>query len=209
MRSPGIVFFACASAASVLPPVRGRTDYFRPTPPEDCCSPGTLVKPGQFDHGNIPIGNGAPNANWVRDDIRASVMTLRHGSAATALTLVLVSVDVYMLFRQDTEAIHERVRRQLGETGTLPVCSPGACFESNLVGFLFVPWKVSAVECHQLTAAETEADLICHPNIWKRVRQTFKAIIQTAVRLPCRVAKRTSGNFVTAIWMCHSAARPP
>eukprot|EP00002_Diphylleia_rotans_P004071 TRINITY_DN1292_c0_g1_i2.p1 TRINITY_DN1292_c0_g1~~TRINITY_DN1292_c0_g1_i2.p1 ORF type:complete len:109 (+),score=12.63 TRINITY_DN1292_c0_g1_i2:69-395(+) len=50
-------WFAGASANTINPPVRGRTDYVVPVSEFDAESPGTFVL--RFDQGRISVGNGA------------------------------------------------------------------------------------------------------------------------------------------------------
>lgn len=75
--------------------VNGTTDYVIPIPPEDCCSAGTFVQ--EFDVGEIGVGNGGASAHWVRDILNARVATI--GPDPNGKIAVLVSVEVYMLFR--------------------------------------------------------------------------------------------------------------
>lgn len=109
------------SVVSILPEVDGSLAYFdglasSPTlalapgdPGED---PGVFVE--AWDVGNIPIGNGGHWSHWVHDDIRAGAIALKDLDQPEGKTLVLVTVDVYMLFNQDLATITDRVRRQLG-----------------------------------------------------------------------------------------------
>ena len=73
----------------------GTTDYVVPMPPEDCCSAGTFVS--EFDVGQVAVGNGEPDCHWVRDNLSVRVGTI--GPDPTGKILVLVSAEVYMLFR--------------------------------------------------------------------------------------------------------------
>jgi hypothetical protein len=75
--------------------VNGKTDYVTAIPPEDCCSAGTFVS--KFDVGELAVGNGAPSAHWVRDVLKARVVAI--GPDPKGKTLIMVSAEVYMLFR--------------------------------------------------------------------------------------------------------------
>eukprot|EP00002_Diphylleia_rotans_P007625 TRINITY_DN17285_c0_g1_i1.p1 TRINITY_DN17285_c0_g1~~TRINITY_DN17285_c0_g1_i1.p1 ORF type:complete len:617 (-),score=127.58 TRINITY_DN17285_c0_g1_i1:140-1990(-) len=98
------------SATAVLnPPVGGRTDYVVPMDEFNTDNPGTLVL--AFDQGTIPVGNGASESHWVRDDIRASVMCIRGADGAT---VVMVHSDLYMLFDMDLEDYYTQVRQAVG-----------------------------------------------------------------------------------------------
>lgn len=107
-----------AEVVSILPTVGGSTTYFdaiRTAPPLAAApgdpgdDPGVFVE--QWDVGTIAIGNGARYSHWVHDDIRASAIAFRDTQLPGRNTVVLVSVDVYMLFRQDIQVMIDKVQR--------------------------------------------------------------------------------------------------
>ncbi len=101
-----------AASRSVLPTVDGGHAYAAPERmplDADAEDPGVLAM--QFDQGAIAIGNGRDNAHWVRDDLRVRSLALqRTGSHAI---VVLVSTDLYMVFRADVEELRRMVREVL------------------------------------------------------------------------------------------------
>ena len=85
----------CQTKLNTHVQVNGVNDYVVPLPPEDCCSAGTFVP--KFDVGEIAVGNGAASAHWVRDVLKARVVAI--GPDPKGKTLIMVSSEVYMLFR--------------------------------------------------------------------------------------------------------------
>lgn len=110
-----------AAWVTILPEVAGSTSYFdairaQPTlalasgdPGDDV---GVFVE--QWDVGTIPIGNGEKSSHWVHDELRATAVAFKNLDDADDRTLVLVSVDVYMLMRQDLEEVYSKVRSAVG-----------------------------------------------------------------------------------------------
>lgn len=100
---------AGAASRSILPTVGRSTDYAAGLSAlgSDNVDAGRFVE--RFDHGRIDVGNGEANARWVRDDLRVSALALQHRDR----TIVLVSVDLYMVFRVDGEAITTQARAEL------------------------------------------------------------------------------------------------
>lgn len=112
-----------AASVSILPEVAGSTSYFDPirtlgildlAPGSEGRDPGVFVE--EWDVGTIPIGNGARSSHWVHDDVRATAIAFQDLNHPEAKTLVLVSVDVYMLFRQDLEEVYDKVKQRVGAT---------------------------------------------------------------------------------------------
>lgn len=101
---------AGAASRSVLPTVDGSTDYAEglSTLGRGNADAGRFVE--RFDQGQIDVGNGDANARWVRDDLRVAALALQRGER----TVVLVSADLYMVFRVDGEAIATQARAKLG-----------------------------------------------------------------------------------------------
>lgn len=100
-----------AASRSVLPLVDGSTDYIEEAelpPPDDATSLGVFVP--TFDDGRIAVGNGSPEAHWVHDDLRARAFAVSDLGARGDI-VVVVSVDLYMVFRNDAE----RLRREVAE----------------------------------------------------------------------------------------------
>lgn len=102
---PAAVMVGSASR-SVLPTVDGTRDYLERVPdPFDPFSPGVFV--GQWDQGVVPVGNGATQANWVRDDLRVTAMAIE--SPGSDQIVVLVSADLYMLLEPDLDVLRAQV----------------------------------------------------------------------------------------------------
>ena len=101
---------AGAASASVLPTVGGTRDYLDQAPgwsdidPND---PGVFVP--AFDQGAVDVGNGSSDAAWVHDDLRATALALQ----ADGETVIVASVDVYMIFAADAAEIERRARALL------------------------------------------------------------------------------------------------
>lgn len=101
-----------ASSRSVLPTVDGSHGYAAPErlPLDgDAHDPGVFA--AQFDQGPITVGNGKDNAHWVRDDLR--VRTIAFGRGGSDRIVVLVSSDLYMVFRSDADELRRMVREVL------------------------------------------------------------------------------------------------
>jgi hypothetical protein len=102
-----------AASRSVLPLVDGARDYLSSPDipgPEDATSPGVFVE--AFDAGRVAVGNGHPDAHWVRDDLRVrsvAVEQLRGGGDI----VVMASADLYMIFRPEADEIRARARALL------------------------------------------------------------------------------------------------
>ena len=109
-----------ASVVTLLPEVDGSTSYFDPLresplalePGDDGRDPGVFVE--LWDVGTIPIGNGKPSSHWVHDEIRGGAMAFKDLNDPDNKTLVLVTADVYMIFRQDIEELYDKVERAIG-----------------------------------------------------------------------------------------------
>lgn len=107
---------------TILPTVNGSTSYFDPLrasplalePGDPGVDPGVFVE--EFDVGTIPIGNGFPSSHWVHDELRAGAIAFQNLDDPSGLTVVMATVDVYMLFRQDIQAIYDAVQRRVGQT---------------------------------------------------------------------------------------------
>ena len=101
-----------ASSRSVLPTVDGGHAY---AAPERLPLDGDALDPGvfavQFDQGPITVGNGKQNAHWVRDDLRVHTIALEQGG--TGRVVVIVSADLYMVFRSDADELRRMVREVL------------------------------------------------------------------------------------------------
>src|SRR5690606_3595791 len=106
---------AGAASRSVLPTVNGSRDYADPgvLPFDiDATSPGVFVE--TFDQGPIHVGNGRPDAHWVRDDLRVRALALQR--AGDARVAVIVAADLYMLFAPDVAELRRRVIERLPES---------------------------------------------------------------------------------------------
>jgi hypothetical protein len=102
---------AGAASRSVLPLVAGSRDYLRAGLPSDhdAISPGVFVP--EWDDGRIAVGNGDSVSHWVHDDLRVRALAL---SALSGRRItVLVSADVYMIFRADADLIRQKVAARL------------------------------------------------------------------------------------------------
>ena len=101
-----------ASRINILPPVDGRTDYVIPIENQrQDESAGTFVK--KFDFGVINVGNGSPNAHWVRDVLHVRALAI--GPDPLGKTAVFLTAELYMLFKPDLEAFHAGLREALGD----------------------------------------------------------------------------------------------
>ena len=99
---------AGAASVSLLPRVGGELTYLSAlapiTDPVDPQNPGVYID--AFDGGRIDIDNGRSDAAWVHDDIRAAALALDAGGSR----VVLLAADVYMIPRNDADAIRARAR---------------------------------------------------------------------------------------------------
>jgi hypothetical protein len=105
---------AGAASRSVLPTVEGTRAYADPAllPLDiDATSPGVFVE--RFDQGAIRVGNGNPDAHWVRDDLRVRALALQR--ADDPRIVVVVTTDLYMLFAPDVLELRRRVHAALPE----------------------------------------------------------------------------------------------
>ena len=102
-----------AASRSVLPTVDGTTSYLNGmTPsPTDSTSLGAFVP--QFDQGPVAVGNGEGDAHWVHDDVRVRAMAIE--DPRSDKLVVLVSSDVYMIFRIDGDQIRREVTEALAQ----------------------------------------------------------------------------------------------
>jgi hypothetical protein len=100
-----------AASRSVLPRVNGSLDYLAAGFPSDfdAESPGVFVP--AFDDGRIAVGNGDSEAHWVRDDLRVRAMAI--DDPRSAHIVVIVSADLYMVFRTDADQIRAKVADRL------------------------------------------------------------------------------------------------
>src|SRR6185436_1168008 len=76
----------------------------------DHTGPGVVVP--QFDQGRIKVGNGQAPASWVRDMLNVTVVTMRNSQEQT---LIVISVNLYMIFKNDWELYYAMVRKEVGE----------------------------------------------------------------------------------------------
>jgi hypothetical protein len=102
---------AGAASRSVLPLAGGSRDYLRAGLPSehDAISPGVFVP--AWDDGRIAVGNGDSVSHWVHDDLRVRALALSN-LRGRHLT-VLVSADLYMIFRADADLIRRKVAERL------------------------------------------------------------------------------------------------
>jgi hypothetical protein len=102
---------AGAASRSVLPLVNGSHRYLRAgfPPDDDAVSPGIFVP--EWDDGRIAVGNGEDEAHWVRDDLRVRALAL--SKRASHRITVLLSADLYMIFRTDADSIRAKVENRL------------------------------------------------------------------------------------------------
>lgn len=114
-----------AASRSVLPFVDGSTDYVEHAalpPPDDATSLGVFVP--AFDAGRVAVGNGRSSAHWVRDDLRARAIAVSDLRGRGDI-VVVAAVDLYMVFRNDADAIRqavaERLPRRLADRTTVLV----------------------------------------------------------------------------------------
>jgi hypothetical protein len=102
---------AGAASRSVLPLVDRSRDYLRAglPPDDDAVSPGVFVP--EWDDGRIAVGNGDSVSHWVHDDLRVRALALSELSGQHVR--VLLSADLYMIFRVDADLIREKVEARL------------------------------------------------------------------------------------------------
>ena len=65
-----------------------------PMPEDDVDSPGTFTP--KFDTGPSYVANGKGFAYWVRDELNCTAVALK---TSNKQTLIMMSVNVYMIFR--------------------------------------------------------------------------------------------------------------
>jgi hypothetical protein len=94
-----------------MPTVGGTRDYLAGAPgwggatdPNDI---GVFVP--KFDVGRVDVGNGESDGSWVHDDLRTTALALQKGDD----TVVIVTADVYMIFKADSAEIERRAREKL------------------------------------------------------------------------------------------------
>lgn len=110
------------AVTTLLPEVEGSTAYFdvlRESPlalaPQDPGEdPGVFVE--SFDVGTLAVGNGYPSSHWVHDELRAGAIAFQSLDDPTGQVVVMATVDVYMLFRQDIQSIYDAVARKVGQS---------------------------------------------------------------------------------------------
>ena len=95
-----------ASSMTVLPTVNGTYDYLKAGFPArgNANDPGILVP--KWDDGRIAVGNGDPVSYWVHDDIRATAIAIDDPRSANIVAIL--ATDLYMVFRNDGEAIRAK-----------------------------------------------------------------------------------------------------
>jgi hypothetical protein len=110
-HKPNPIVKAGAASRSVLPLVDGSRDYLRAGLPgeDDALSLGVFIP--EWDDGRIAVGNGDSVSHWVHDDLRVRALALSELSGRH-LT-VLVSADVYMIFKVDGDLIRQKVEERL------------------------------------------------------------------------------------------------
>jgi hypothetical protein len=110
---PGPALLVGAASRSVLPTVDGSTAYLDGAvpSPENATSMGAFVP--HFDQGRVGVSNGDDRAFWVHDDVRVRAMALDDRSSDSAV--VVVSSDLYMIFRVDGDQIRREVAERLAQ----------------------------------------------------------------------------------------------
>jgi hypothetical protein len=100
-----------AASRTVLPTVDGGHDYLEAGFPArgNATDPGILVP--QWDDGRIAVGNGERESFWVHDDIRAAAVAIDDPRSADIV--VVVTTDLYMVFRNDGELIRTKAAKLL------------------------------------------------------------------------------------------------
>jgi hypothetical protein len=100
------------ASRSVLPLVGGSYDYLAPgfPPRSDPFDLGIPVP--AWDDGRIAVGNGESESYWVHDDLRVTALALQKKRKEI---VVIVSTDLYMVFRLDADQIRAKAAVLLGE----------------------------------------------------------------------------------------------
>lgn len=100
-----------AASRSVLPTVEGGYDYLAAglPGPRDPYPPGVFVP--RFDQGRVAVGNGADRSFWVHDDVRVRAVAI--DDVRSPRLTVLVSADLYLVFRADADGIRRKVAERL------------------------------------------------------------------------------------------------
>lgn len=100
-----------AASRSVLPTVDGSYAYLEGPLPgaDDRESLGVFVP--EWDQGRVAVGNGDDRSFWVHDDLRVRAMAV--DDPRSDHLVVLVSSDLYMIFRPDGDQIRARVAERL------------------------------------------------------------------------------------------------
>jgi hypothetical protein len=95
-----------AASRTVLPLVNGGYDYLKPGFPgrNDRYDPGIPVP--EWDDGRIAVGNGEGESYWVHDDLRATALAIDDPRSPDIV--VIVTTDLYMVFRQDGDEIRAK-----------------------------------------------------------------------------------------------------
>jgi hypothetical protein len=95
-----------AASRSVLPTVEGSLDYLQAGFPDrfEPYDPGIVVP--AWDDGRIAVGNGDDFSAWVHDDLRVAAMAVDDPRSSDIV--VLVSSDLYMIFRTDADEIRAK-----------------------------------------------------------------------------------------------------
>jgi hypothetical protein len=95
-----------AASKTVLPLVNGGYGYLEPGFPgrHDRYDPGIPVP--KWDDGRIAVGNGEPESYWVHDDLRATALAIDDPRSPDIV--VIVTTDLYMVFRQDGDEIRAK-----------------------------------------------------------------------------------------------------
>lgn len=102
----GNMVFAGAASRSVLPLVDGSLEYLDAGFPDrqDPSDPGIVVP--AWDDGRIAVGNGDSFSAWVHDDLRVTALAIDDPWSADLV--VIVSSDLYMIFRTDGDEIRAK-----------------------------------------------------------------------------------------------------
>jgi hypothetical protein len=100
------------ASRSVLPTVGGGYDYLAPgfPPRTDPFDLGIPVP--AWDDGRIAVGNGASESYWVHDDLLATAIAVQTRGKEI---VVIVSTDLYMVFRLDADQIRAKAALLLGK----------------------------------------------------------------------------------------------
>lgn len=101
-----------AASRSVLPTVDGSHAYLDDVDPDptDPYSPGLPVP--SWDQGRVAVGNGEAESYWVHDDMRVTAIAFQEQRGKQ--TTVVVAANLYMIFRNDAEAIRAAVAERVG-----------------------------------------------------------------------------------------------